>query len=90
MRGCDVSLGSLQVKDYTVLNPVNVEAIAGELAHQILFFFSFAFIGYNPCVTIWVYHGIFTAVLTIHTIYQFTFKVSSQYLGGTFWSVSRV
>ena len=39
MRGCDVSLGSLQVKDYTVLNTVNVEAIAGELAHQILFFF---------------------------------------------------
>jgi len=26
----------------------------------------------------------------IDPIYQFTFKVLSQYLGGTFWGVSRV
>jgi len=32
----DVCFEPLQVKDYTVLNPVNVEAIAEELAHQIL------------------------------------------------------
>jgi hypothetical protein len=34
--GSDVSVDSLQVKDYTVLNPVNVEAMLENLAREIL------------------------------------------------------
>jgi len=53
-------------------------------------FFLFAFIGFNLCFTISVYHGIFTEVVTVDTIHQFPFKVLSHYLEGTCWSVTRV
>jgi len=55
------------------------------LTHFTLFLF--AFIGYHPCFTNTVHHGVFTEVVQIGNICQFALSIS-QSLGRDFWSVS--